>query len=180
MYFAVVYLLLRLPHSVLLSSNKLRLIHKPMKTIKILLFLTLISSPLFAQETKNISHWKVSVSNTAKPGQEAEVVFSATIDKDWKLYSSDFKGDIGPLPTEFKFEDNKGYQLVGDIVAIGPLKTVDPTWDVAYTYFLEKAEFRQKIKVVKQNSTVKGTIKGLLCNNKDGICIPFQETFQVN
>ena len=151
-----------------------------MKAIKILLFVTLVSSSVFAQETKNISHWIVSIPNTGKVGQEVDVVFSATIDQDWKLYSSDFKGDIGPLPTEFQFEDIKGYQLVGNITAIDPLKTIDPTWDVAYTYFLGKAEFRQKIKVVKQNTAVKGTIKGLLCNNKDGICVPFQETFQVN
>ena len=151
-----------------------------MKAIKILLFVTLVSSSVFAQETKNISHWIVSIPDTGKVGQEVDVVFSATIDQDWKLYSSDFKGDIGPLPTEFQFEDIKGYQLVGNITAIDPLKTIDPTWDVAYTYFLGKAEFRQKIKVVKQNTPVKGTIKGLLCNNKDGICVPFQETFQVN
>jgi len=148
---------------------------------RLLIFLLLVSSSLFAQEAKNISKWNVEVSKTAaRPGDEVDVIFSAAIEKDWKLYSSDFKGDIGPLPTEFKFAGTDRYKLLGDIAAVNPLKTVDPTWDVAYTYFLEKAEFRQKIKIVKKDVSVKGTIKGLLCNNKDGICIPFQEAFQVN
>lgn len=148
---------------------------------KLIVFLLIITSSAYGQETKDISKWKVAVSKASiKPGDEIEVIFSADINKDWKLYSSDFKGDIGPLPTEFKFTGTESYKLLGDITAVSPLKTVDPTWDVAYTYFLEKAEFRQKIKIVKKDALVKGTIKGLLCNNKDGICVPFQETFQVN
>jgi len=179
MYFAVVCILLRqypLFNPIVYSTVFIT----TMKIINTILFFILSSTSLFAQETKDISRWNVSVANAVHSGQEIDVIFSATIDKDWKLYSSDFKRDIGPLPTEFKFEQDKGYQLVGNIAAIDPLRTVDPTWDVAYTYFLEKAEFRQKIKLLKKDAPVKGTIRGLLCNNKDGICVPFQETFQVN
>ena len=150
-------------------------------TRQFLLLFILISFKLLAQDAEEISKWKVSVSNKeAKAGDEVELIFSATIDKNWKLYSSDFKNDIGPLPTEFKFSETNEYKLVGTIEAVKPKKTIDPTWDVTYTYFVEKAEFRQKIKLTRNDFIVKGTIKGLLCSNKDGICIPFQESFQVN
>ena len=150
-------------------------------TRQFLLLFILISFKLLAQDAEEISKWNVSVSNKeAKAGDEVELVFSATIDKNWKLYSSDFKNDIGPLPTEFKFSETNEYKLVGTIEAVKPKKTIDPTWDVTYTYFVEKAEFRQKIKLTQNDFIVKGTIKGLLCSNKDGICIPFQESFQVN
>ena len=146
----------------------------------LILFLFL-SFNLAAQDASDISKWNVSVSdNDAKAGDEVELVFSATIDKNWKLYSSDFKNDIGPLPTEFKFSQADSYQLVGDIKPVNPKKTLDPTWDVAYTYFADKAEFRQKIKVSKKDFVAKGTIKGLLCSNVDGVCIPFQESFQIH
>lgn len=149
--------------------------------IRLIILFTFISQPIFAQEASKISQWKVTVSNSsAKTGEETELIFSAVIDKNWKLYSSDFKGDIGPLPTEFIFGETDSYKLIGNIIAVKPRKTVDPTWDVAYTYFLEKAEFRQKIKLVKKDFAVNGIIKGLLCSNKDGICVPFQESFQVN
>ncbi|GLU53424.1 protein-disulfide reductase DsbD domain-containing protein [Dyadobacter frigoris] len=140
-----------------------------------------VSTFALGQKDKDISRWKVTVSNTtAIPGQELELIFSADINENWKLYSSDFKGDIGPLPTKFGFEKNEAYKLVGEITPVKPKKTIDPTWDVAYTYFTEKAEFRQKIKLVKKDYIVKGTIKGLLCSSKDGICVPFEESFQVN
>ncbi|MCF2489292.1 protein-disulfide reductase DsbD domain-containing protein [Dyadobacter sp. CY347] len=149
-------------------------------TKRFFLVFFLLSLNLAAQDSASISKWNVSVSNPdAKAGDEVELVFLATIDKNWKLYSSDFKNDIGPLPTEFKFSAADSYKLVGDITPVNPKKTVDPTWDVAYTYFAEKAEFRQKIKVSRKDFVAKGTIKGLLCSNVDGVCIPFQESFQV-
>lgn len=150
-------------------------------TKRFLILFLFLSLKLSAQDAADISKWNVSISNKdAKAGDEVELVFSATIDKNWKLYSSDFKNEIGPLPTEFQFSDADSYKLLGEIRPVNPKKTVDPTWDVAYTYFAEKAEFRQKIKLSKKGFVAKGTIKGLLCSNVDGVCIPFRESFQVN
>ncbi|SDF41138.1 Disulphide bond corrector protein DsbC [Dyadobacter soli] len=147
---------------------------------RVLMLVLCCSAGVFAQDLKDISRWKVSLSKSAtQAGEEVEVVFSADINKNWKLYSSDFKGDIGPLPTEFAFDTNNAYQLVGDIRAVKPLKAVDPTWDKAYTYFVDKAEFRQTIKLAKRGGKVSGTIKGLLCSNEDGLCVPFKESFEV-
>lgn len=148
---------------------------------RVLIFVLCCSGSVIGQNLKDISHWKVSFSKSdAKPGEQVEVVFSADIDKNWKLYSSDFKGDIGPLPTEFAFNPTNAYQLVGEIRAVKPLKAVDPTWDKAYTYFTDKAEFRQTIKLAKAGGKVSGTIKGLLCSNVDGLCVPFKESFEVH
>lgn len=148
---------------------------------RVLIFVLCCSGSVIGQNLKDISHWKVSFSKSdAKPGEQVEVVFSADIDKNWKLYSSDFKGDIGPLPTEFAFSPTNAYQLVGEIRAVKPLKAVDPTWDKAYTYFTDKAEFRQTIKLAKAGGKVSGTIKGLLCSNVDGLCVPFKESFEVH
>ena len=147
---------------------------------RILMAVLCCTGSVFSQDLKDISHWKVSLSKTgAKPGEQIEIVFSADINKNWKLYSSDFKGDIGPLPTEFAFNPNNGYQLVGDVRAVKPLKAVDPTWDKAYTYLVGKAEFRQTIRLARSGGKVSGTIKGLLCSNEDGLCVPFKESFEV-
>lgn len=147
---------------------------------RIMLLLLCCAGYVSGQDLKDLSTWKVRFSKSdAKPGEEIEVIFSADIDQNWKLYSSDFKGDIGPLPTEFAFDKNNAYQLVGDIQAIKPHKTVDPTWDKEYTYFTDKAEFRQTIRLAKSGSKVSGTIKGLLCSGVDGLCVPFKESFEV-
>ncbi|WP_421826803.1 protein-disulfide reductase DsbD domain-containing protein [Larkinella sp.] len=142
----------------------------------ILLF---ISTFAVAQEASEITKWNVQLSKpTAKPGEVVDIIFSATIEDAWKLYSSDFASDIGPLPTEFNFDKATSYALVGSIQAINPKKTVDPAWDQPYTYFAKKAEFRQKIKVLSSGYRVTGTIKGLLCSTKNGLCIPFSEAFK--
>lgn len=150
-----------------------------MKLLKLIILFAFIPTLAMGQRDKEISRWEVTVSNkSAVAGQELELIFSADIDVNWKLYSSDFKGDIGPLPTKFGFDKPEGYKLLGEITPVKPYKTVDPTWDVAYTYFTEKAEFRQKIKLVNKNYIIRGTIKGLLCSSKDGICMPFEESFK--
>ena len=148
---------------------------------RIVMLVLCSAGTVFSQDLKDISRWNVRLSKSdAKAGDQVEVVFLADISKNWKLYSSDFKGDIGPLPTEFAFNPNNAYQLVGDIKAVKPLKAVDPTWDKAYTYFTDKAEFRQTIKLAKAGGKVSGTIKGLLCSNEDGLCVPFKESFEVH
>lgn len=147
---------------------------------RILFLLMLASGTVMAQDLQSLSKWDVKVlKRPAGPENEAELVFSASINKNWKLYSSDFKGDIGPLPTEFIFTGTDAYQLLGEIRPVKPLKAVDPTWDKAYTYFVDKAEFRQTIKVLQKGFRISGTIKGLLCSNADGLCVPFQEPFEV-
>ena len=147
---------------------------------RVFFLLVMTCGSVAAQDLQNLSKWEVKVSKL--PGgakDEAELVFSASINKNWKLYSSDFKGDIGPLPTEFIFAGTDAYQLVGEIRPVKPLKAVDPTWDKAYSYFVDKAEFRQTIKVVQKGFRISGTIKGLLCSNADGLCVPFKEPFEV-
>lgn len=148
---------------------------------KIIVLVLCCSGSVFSQDLKDISRWKVSFSKSdAKPGEQVEVIFSADIDKNWKLYSSDFKGDIGPLPTEFAFNSNHTYKLIGEVRPVKPLKAVDPTWDKAYTYFTDKAEFRQTIQLAKAGGKVSGTIKGLLCSSEDGLCVAFKESFEVH
>ncbi|WP_106598693.1 protein-disulfide reductase DsbD domain-containing protein [Dyadobacter jiangsuensis] len=148
---------------------------------RVIMLVLCCAGSAFSQDLKDISRWKVSLSKAgAQPGEQVEVVFFADINKNWKLYSSDFKGDIGPLPTEFAFNPNNAYQLVGEVKAVKPLKAVDPTWDKAYTYFTDKAEFRQTIKIAKSGGRISGTIKGLLCSNEDGLCVPFKESFEVH
>ncbi len=59
-----------------------------------------------------------------KAGETAELVFTAAIQKDWYLYSTDFDPDLGPLVTTFTFKLNETYQLIGKIKPVNPKKEV--------------------------------------------------------
>lgn len=140
-------------------------------------YASLAYSQLQLDEPEN-THWKFDIPrNNIKPGDVVELVFSADVNKGWALYSSDFKADIGPLPTEFIFNTHESYQLVGKVVPQNPLKKKDKTWDVDYTYFNNKAVFKQKVKILKKDFTITGSIKGLTCSETDGLCVPFSKTF---
>ncbi len=140
----------------------------------ILLFCSIFS---FAQPLKPIS-WEYGVSKSeVEKGGELELIFTASIDNNWYLYSSDFDPELGPMVTEFEFEDNDSYQLVGNIKPINPKEKYDEIWEGNYTYFKGKGEFRQKVKILESDPVISGLFSYQVCSDVDGKCIPFEEEF---
>ncbi len=122
--------------------------------------------------------WSYDVSNESPAvGEEIDLIFYTKIDKDWYLYSTDFDPDLGPMVTEFTFQENDTYELVGEIQPIGRKKKYDEIWEGEYTYFKEKAEFRQTIKVLNESYSVSGSYIYQVCSDIDGKCIPFEDEF---
>ena len=113
----------------------------------------------------------------AKIGDEIELIFKATIDKDWYLYSSDFDPNCGPMVTTFKFKPNKSYALVGKIVPINPLPKHDEVFGCDVKIFKKNGEFRQKVKVLSADLKIEGSYEYQVCTDIDGKCIPFDEEF---
>ena len=152
-----------------------------MKKISATLLLTLLYLTGFAQLEQHVQ-WQASISEQeANIGEEVTLIFKATIDKDWYLYSSDFDPNLGPMVTEFSFEPNNSYELVGEVKPINPQKKYDSLiWEGEYTYFKKKGEFRQQVKVLSKNFKVKANIIGQTCSDIDGKCILFDEEFTLN
>jgi thiol:disulfide interchange protein DsbD len=124
-------------------------------------------------------HWQVAVVPAdAKPGDNVEVVFTADIAPGWILYSSDFKLDIGPLPTRFTFDTNPGLSLVGTIRPIEAQWKNDSSLGGTYSYFSGHAQFRQNARLVGSLESVSGRINGQTCFEENGLCKLFRETFR--
>ena len=123
--------------------------------------------------------WSTSVSEkTVAIGEEVDLIFLVDIQKDWYLYSTDFDPDLGPMVTEFNFEPNETYELVGGIQPIGAKEKYDDLWKGNYTYFTEKAEFRQTIRILKEGLIVRGGYEYQVCTDVDFKCIPFEDDFE--
>ncbi len=134
-------------------------------------------SPSAAAEAAAVS-WQVAVVPAeAKPGDDVEVVFTAAITPGWILYSSDFKLELGPLPTKFIFDTNPSLALVGGIQPVKPLWKTDRSLGGKYSYFSTHAEFRQKARLVAPLENVSGRISGQTCFEENGLCKLFRETF---
>lgn len=148
-----------------------------MKKIPLSLLLFFIVPLAFGQVVKPIS-WTYELSKSNyEPGDTLSLVFKATIDKDWYLYSSDFDPDLGPLVTEFTFSDDPSYELVDSIRPIGAKRKYDELWEGEYTYFREKGEFRQTIRAKAASLSFSGSFAYQVCTDVDGKCIPFEEEF---
>ncbi len=137
---------------------------------RLLIALCLISFGANAQVLKP-AKWSYSAPESAQVGQEIELVFKATIDKSWYLYSSEFVCD-GPIPTAFTFTPHPSYQLVGKLLPINPLDKHDAIFECDVKIFKGTGEFRQKVKVLGTPLKIEGTFEYQVCTDMTGQCVP--------
>lgn len=147
------------------------------RSIQLLFTILLISQVSMAQLLKPTT-WKFSSDkNEVKVGDIVELQFNATIDKDWYLYSSDFDPNLGPIVFEAEFEPHASYQLVGKVTPKNPKKKYDDLWEGDITYFKEKGQLTQKVKILAPNPVIKGKISFQTCTDVDGRCVNGKENF---
>ncbi len=141
-----------------------------------LLLLSVITT--IGQVLKPIS-WEVELSDSAPGvGDEIEIRFKAKIEQDWYLYSSDFDPDLGPMVTEFEFDQDDSYELIDGIDPINPLRKYDSAiWGGEYSYFKKEGLFIQKVKILKEDFKISGIYLYQVCSDVDGKCIPFDDEF---
>ncbi len=122
--------------------------------------------------------WSNTISEKSpEVGDIITLSFKTEIEENWYVYSSDFDPDLGPIVTTFEFEPNDTYELVGELLPINPSKGYDALWEGEYTYFKKKGEFRQQVKVLKENYKISGIYIYQVCSDIDGKCIPFEDEF---
>lgn len=103
---------------------------------------------------------------------EYDLVFKATIENGWHIYSQFLKGE-GPLPTAFSFEKNPNFELVGKAKEESPKRSQhkEPVFDnMVVVDFSESATFTQRVKVTDITKPIKGKLEYMACT--DGQCTP--------
>ena len=87
---------------------------------------------------------------------EAEIVFTAAIDKGWHVYSTDL-GDGGPISATFNVEKKSGVELVGKLKPVGKeIATFDKLFEMKVRYFENTAKFVQKVKLTGGAYAIEG------------------------
>ncbi len=106
-------------------------------------------------------------------GAEAEIIFHATIDKGWHVYSTDI-GDNGPIEATFNIVKMDGAELVGKLVPRGNvIKKMDKLFDMELKYFEGEATFVQKIRFTKPQYDIDCYLEYGACNDES--CLPPSE-----
>ena len=134
--------------------------------------LWIITTAATAQIRPDPTKWSAKGPATAIVGQTVDIRISATIAPDWHIYSNDLDPNIGPLPASFTFPASTDYELVGKPVPVGVEEKFEQVWNAKIRQFSEKATFIQKVKLLKANAVVRGTVEYMACSDKDGTCLP--------
>jgi thiol:disulfide interchange protein DsbD len=101
---------------------------------------------------------------------EAEIVFSATIEQGWHVYSTDL-GSGGPISATFNVESSKGIKPEGKLVAEGKeISTFDKMFEMTVRYFTGSAKFVQKLTLTGGDYDIEGYLEYGACNDQN--CLP--------
>ena len=101
---------------------------------------------------------------------EAEVVFTAAIDKGWHVYSTDL-GDGGPISATFNVEKISGAEVVGKLKPVGKeISTFDKLFEMKVRYFENTAQFVKKLKLTGGAYQIEGYLEYGACNDEN--CLP--------
>ena len=136
---------------------------------KIISFL-LLSFVVYALQAQIKDPVKFKTELTALSDTEAEVVFTAAIDKGWHVYSTDL-GDGGPISATFNVDNKSGVELVGKLKPVGKeVATFDKLFEMKVRYFENTAKFVQKVKFAGGAYAIEGYLEYGACDDES--CLP--------
>lgn len=112
--------------------------------------------------------WKSSVTKISDEVYELQM--TATIQKDWHLYSQ-LVPEGGPVATSFVFQESKEYAFKGKVIEPKGHEVDDPVFKIHIKFFAGKAVFKQRI-VRKTNDafTIAAEVEFMVCNDRN--CLP--------
>lgn len=146
-----------------------------------LAFLSVFISFNVVSQILEPSSWSTTTDKTeVGVGEMLDIIFTAKINENWYLYSSDFDPDCGPMVTTFDFNADAGYERVGDIKAIDPIEKFDEIFECDVRIFKKTGEFRQTIKILNSDPNISGSYEFQVCSDVTGQCIPFDYEFSVD
>ncbi len=138
-----------------------------LKRLPLLLWLSVFSMSLTAQMIEPVK-WSFAAKRISV--SEAEIIFTATIEQGWYLYSQDLP-EGGPVATNFTFNESNAYKLSGKVTEAKPIEKFDEIFKMDLRYFKGKTDFIQKIIPSTADAfKVAGYLEFMCCNNTS--CLP--------
>lgn len=100
------------------------------------------------------------------------LVFTATIEPKWHLYSQDIP--MSPPATTFTFKPNEQAKLIGKVNESPSVEQYDPNFDMVLKFFSDEAVFKQQVELLTNESvTIEGVLEFMCCD--DMRCLPPSE-----
>ncbi|MBK5722643.1 thioredoxin family protein, partial [Dysgonomonas sp. Marseille-P4677] len=142
-----------------------------MKKILHLIIALVSFSSLYAQDPAS---WTVKLVD--KGNGDVELNASFKIEPTWHIFDLNVP-EGGPMPTTISIDNLKGATKVGGFKAVNSKlkKKYDDIFQMEYGYYETQATFVQQLKITdKAAFTLEGDIRGQVCSEIDGQCIPIK------
>lgn len=138
-----------------------------MKKILFPLILSLLAFAVHAQIQEPVK-FKTELKNVS--ATEVEIVFTASIEQGWHVYSTEL-GDGGPISATFNTDKLTGAQLDGKLRPVGKeVSSFDKLFEMNVRYFEHSAQFVQKLKLTGGDYQITGYLEYGACNDEN--CLP--------
>ena len=138
-----------------------------MKRILFSLIVSFLTFAAYAQIQEPVK-FKTELKNVS--ATELEIVFTASIEHGWHVYSTDL-GDGGPISATFNTDKLTGARLDGKLRPVGKeVASFDKLFEMDVRYFEHTAQFVQKLKLTGGTYQVKGYLEYGACNDEN--CLP--------
>lgn len=137
-----------------------------LRNTTIILVLTLVMPLLGAAQVLKPVKWTFS-SKQISAG-EVQLIFTATIERTWHLYSQDVPPPPdGPVPTSFFFEKSANFKTIGKVKEPKAIEEYDNQFQAVLKYFADKAVFTQNISVLSaKDFKITGSLEFMCCDDK--------------
>ena len=138
---------------------------KQMRTILAMTAMFIISTVCAQMSPVEVTTTFNKISDT-----EAEIVFNASIQPTWHMYSTNVVED-GPTPTTFNVDKIEGAEVVGALQAKGNvIKHFEEMFGTDVYFFENNGQFVQKIKLLGGDYKIEGYLEYGACNDQN--CTP--------
>ncbi len=132
-------------------------------------FLTILVLLSVSASAQILNPVKWSFSSQKISGNEYNLIFKASIDNQWHLYSQDIPQ--APPATTFTFIQDSSYTRIGKVKEVGDvIQEFDKNFNMELKYYADSVSFVQTVKLNKPGATVKGSLNFMCCD--DTQCLP--------
>ncbi len=134
----------------------------------LLLVLSIFSISSFAQILEPVK-WNWEAKHLS--GNEFELIYTATIDDGWSVYSQYLESDDGPVKTSFEYDPGDHFAIKGKNVESGEKKEAfDEVFQMNLVKFKHTGIFTQKVNISDYSKPISGYLTFMTCDDKR--CLP--------
>ena len=114
--------------------------------------------------------WKSEIVHVE--GDEYEIVYTATIDLGWYVYSQYLENEDGPIATSITYDEGSHFELIGKSTEDDKNKKdgFDPIFEMNVVKYKDEFVIRQRLKILDPSKSVSGYLEYMTCNDEK--CLP--------